>query len=73
MTSLLRSLFFLSPFVPNISSPPSTGNTNSEPDVGGQTYDYIVVGGGLTGLTVANRLSEDSGRELIPLDMLGNL
>lgn len=24
-------------------------------------YDYVVVGGGATGLTVANRLSEDAG------------
>lgn len=24
-------------------------------------YDYVVVGGGTSGLTVANRLSEDSG------------
>lgn len=26
-----------------------------------ETYDYVVVGGGASGLTVANRLSEDSG------------
>lgn len=25
----------------------------------GKTYDYVIVGGGLSGLVVANRLSED--------------
>lgn len=26
------------------------------------SYDYVVVGGGASGLTVANRLSEDAGK-----------
>jgi hypothetical protein len=26
-----------------------------------QEYDYVIVGGGITGLVVANRLSEDKG------------
>lgn len=30
------------------------------------SYDYVIVGGGASGLTVANRLSEDSGELLLP-------
>jgi hypothetical protein len=29
-----------------------------------ESYDYIIAGGGLTGLVVANRLTEDSKSEL---------
>jgi hypothetical protein len=28
-----------------------------------QEYDYVIVGGGITGLVVANRLSEDKSSE----------
>jgi choline dehydrogenase len=38
----------------------ASGVTSNAGDVAGQTYDYVIVGGGLTGLTVASRLSEDS-------------
>ena len=34
--------------------------TTNVQDVFSQTWDYIILGGGLTGLTVANRLSENS-------------
>ncbi|KAF1940275.1 alcohol oxidase [Clathrospora elynae] len=59
MSSLLQGLFFFSSFVPRILHPSITSGNVGEPDIGGQNFDYIVVGGGLTGLTVANRLSED--------------
>jgi ribulose 1,5-bisphosphate synthetase/thiazole synthase len=31
--------------------------------VASQTYDYVIVGGGVSGLIVANRLSEDKSSE----------
>lgn len=37
----------------------SSGVTTSAATANGQTFDYIVVGGGLTGMTVAARLAED--------------
>ncbi|KAH8787893.1 mala s 12 allergen precursor [Diaporthe sp. PMI_573] len=44
------------PILPPLSSRDVTANGD---DLNGKTYDYIVVGGGLAGLTVAARLSED--------------
>ncbi|KAJ7175007.1 hypothetical protein C8R43DRAFT_1084725 [Mycena crocata] len=35
------------------------GVTSSADGIDGETYDYVVIGGGLAGLTVAGRLTED--------------
>ncbi|KAL4923152.1 GMC family oxidoreductase [Aspergillus undulatus] len=32
------------------------------------TYDYVIVGGGVSGLTVANRLSEDAGLSILVIE-----
>lgn len=44
------------PILPPLASRDVTANGD---DLSGKTYDYVVVGGGLAGLTVAARLSED--------------
>lgn len=36
--------------------------------VNGKTYDYIVVGGGLTGVVLAARLTEDAGRTVLVVE-----
>lgn len=37
----------------------TSGLTTSPEDVSGRAFDFVVAGGGLAGLTVASRLSED--------------
>lgn len=73
MSCLLQSLLYLSLFVSTLSQALSLGNNGGEVDVGGQTFDYVIVGGGLTGLTVANRLSEDSSRQCLPFSITNYL
>lgn len=33
-----------------------------------QSFDYVIVGGGLTGLVAANRLSEDSDKKILVVE-----
>ena len=50
----------------------SSGITSDPSSVNGQTYDYIVVGGGLTGTTVAARLAEDSTHTVLLIEAGGD-
>ena len=36
------------------------------------SYDFVIIGGGTAGLTVANRLSDDSGTNILVLEAGGN-
>nr|6XUT_A Chain A, Oligosaccharide dehydrogenase [Trametes cinnabarina]6XUU_A Chain A, Oligosaccharide dehydrogenase [Trametes cinnabarina]6XUV_A Chain A, Oligosaccharide dehydrogenase [Trametes cinnabarina] len=50
----------------------SSGITSDPTVVNGQTYDYIVVGGGLTGTTVAARLAENSSLQILMIEAGGD-
>ncbi|KAJ7763137.1 hypothetical protein DFH07DRAFT_939310 [Mycena maculata] len=62
MTSLISfavlALASSSAAVPNLGKRVS-GVTTSSTGINGSTFDYIVIGGGLAGMTVAGRLTED--------------
>jgi choline dehydrogenase len=47
----------------------ASGVTTSAAAADGQTFDYIVVGGGLTGTTVAARLSEDPNVTVLMIEV----
>jgi ribulose 1,5-bisphosphate synthetase/thiazole synthase len=38
-----------------------------------QEYDYVIVGGGITGLVVANRLSEDTTSKFTSSPLVGTV
>ncbi|KAK5121282.1 hypothetical protein LTR85_005448 [Meristemomyces frigidus] len=44
------------------------GVTNDTRAVAGRTFDYVICGGGLTGLTVASRLTEDANISVLVIE-----
>ncbi|KAJ7896341.1 hypothetical protein B0H14DRAFT_500451 [Mycena olivaceomarginata] len=60
----LASLIFASPILQKRVS----GVTYSSVGINGSTFDYIVVGGGLTGMTVAARLAENPAMTVLLIE-----
>ncbi|KAJ9127369.1 hypothetical protein QFC24_000776 [Naganishia onofrii] len=58
-----------------LALPSTTSNAHAKRDViytgatvNGQTYDYVIAGGGLAGMVLAGRLSEDSNRRVLVIE-----
>lgn len=55
----MRSFIAVAQLLGLAAALPSSGQTLVEKDTAADTYDYVIVGGGVTGLIVANRLTEN--------------
>ncbi|KAJ7030825.1 alcohol oxidase [Mycena alexandri] len=67
------SLLLLGLFLPSLAAgTPVHGVTTSTDGIDGETYDYVVIGGGLGGLTVAGRLTEDPSVTVLVVEAGGD-
>lgn len=65
MTPLLKSLVTFAAALPFVVAIPAVKRDDLS-SIKEKTYDYVIVGGGLTGLVVAHRLSEQKNRKCDP-------
>ncbi|KAF3029630.1 hypothetical protein E8E12_000135 [Didymella heteroderae] len=67
MAPILRRTFALLAAFHAVLAVPTASSDNVS-SIKGKSFDYVIVGGGLTGLVVANRLSEDESRSVLVLE-----
>ena len=69
---ILTVLFTLGLYAWHSALVAASGVTSNSSAVNGQTFDYIVVGAGLTGTTVAARLAEDPALKILVIEAGGD-
>lgn len=72
MTPSLKSFLTFAAVLPLTVAVP-TVKRDDVSSIKEKIYDYVIVGGGLTGLVVANRLSENSQRRFLKPYMMSHI
>ncbi|KAF2006843.1 GMC oxidoreductase [Amniculicola lignicola CBS 123094] len=68
MPFTVKTIAFFASVLSTASALPREKRDTAAAGCKGKTYDYVVVGGGLTGLVVANRLSENKDRTVLVIE-----